>query len=133
MYNPSKIFQEKIKSLKNILIVIKTINGNIFGFFYSDSPNQIQNQNQNISPNNQYEEIFNTNLYTYNSIIFSYTKNKAFIKEDCIYPNFSIHYDIIKKCFLGTEITSIGKYILNGTQQFIIQVIEVYEILYYDD
>ena len=172
--NPDKDFQEIIKSLKNILIIIKTLNGNIFGFFYSNSPNQnknIQNNNQNqniqnkmstpmyeqklkfqiynqqmINPqynfvqaqsvpnynqiNNQTREIFNTNLYTDNNIIFSYTNNKTFIKEDCIYPNFSIHYDINKKCFQGNDNSINGKYLLNGTQTFIISAIEVYEILY---
>ena len=172
--NPDKDFQEIIKSLKNILIIIKTLNGNIFGFFYSNSPNQnknIQNNNQNqniqnkmstpmyeqklkfqiynqqmINPqynfvqaqsvpnynqiNNQTREIFNTNLYTDNNIIFSYTNNKTFIKEDCIYPNFSIHYDINKKCFQGNDNSINGKYLLNGTQTFIISAIEVYEIIY---
>ena len=193
--NPDKDFQEIIKSLKNILIIIKTLNGNIFGFFYSNSPNQnkniqnnnpyenIQNnnpyqnmQNNRINPsdnqmglnfrnyqinqkcnqisiprqmpgpqynfvktqdvqnynqiNNQTREIFNTNLYTDNNIIFSYTNNKTFIKEDCIYPNFSIHYDINKKCFQGNDNSINGKYLLNGTQTFIISAIEVYEILY---
>ena len=192
--NPDKDFQEIIKSLKNILIIIKTLNGNIFGFFYSNSPNQnknIQNNNpnqngsyinnpmnnqlynpmnaliknnlmndelnignyqigqnynrimtnlinfendQNVQNNNQINnqttEIFNTNLYTDNNIIFSYTNNKTFIKEDCIYPNFSIHYDINKKCFQGNDNSINGKYLLNGTQTFIISAIEVYEILY---
>ena len=63
--NPDKDFQEIIKSLKNILIIIKTLNGNIFGFFYSNSPNQNKNiQNNNPNQNGSYiNNPMNNQLY----------------------------------------------------------------------
>ncbi len=155
LINPYESFKSAIDSLINILIVIRTINDNIFGFFYVNNNDFDMNNNINNNinygsnirvckkkrkthkiqygyqkkNNNNKTVFFNSEECFDNSVAFSFSNLKVYNKQDRMFPDCYIYYDLNKLCLQGKEICNNSKYQINGTPEFVISQFEVYEII----
>ena len=105
-------FLEKCQKIKNLLIIIKTMNDKTFGgFFHKINPPFFYEAGEGDyfgMYNNHINIFYSKNYNNNNSFIFSLDKKKIyyndlFYKDSYEEPNFSIYYDQNNKCFMGEE------------------------------
>ena len=98
------IFRSKCEGFNNNLIIIKTMNNKIFGFFYKKENNNIYMAGNfgNI------KTIFDTRNYSSDSFVFSFSKEKIYYsdishKDSYENPGFALKYNYNKSIFFGIE------------------------------
>ena len=99
------IFRTKCEGFKNNLIIIKSMNDKIFGFFYKEENN---NNNYWAGDFQNIETIFDTRNYSSNSFVFSFSKDKIYYSDNSqkdLYesPGFSLKFNYNRKSFFGNE------------------------------
>ena len=100
---PNK-FRSNCEVLNNILIIIKTMNNKIFGFFYKE-----ENNNNFMTGNfGIIETIFDTRNYLNDSFAFSFNKDKIYYsdishKDSYENPGFALKFNYNKSSFFGNE------------------------------